>query len=77
MTGMMRVKVVKRHGSYAPGDVVWYHVSMATPLMRAGLVEALVEPAVTRQPDIEAAVAPSAPEMAVTRTRARRWRKAG
>jgi hypothetical protein len=71
MSGMVLVRVVKRHGGYAPGDQTWLHASLVGPLVRAGLIDVLETVTPARQAVIEEMVQAPAPEMAVTRRRRR------
>jgi hypothetical protein len=74
---MMLLRFPKRHAHYPPGSEVWYHASIADVMVRAGLAEVVRTNPPQRQPEVETAVAAPVPEMAVTRARGRRWRRAG
>jgi hypothetical protein len=70
---MTLYRYTRRCGNYADGETVWYHPTIAEPLLRTGLIVLAERPAVQREVVVETAVAREAPERAVTRRG--RWGK--
>ena len=68
---MTLYRYTRKYGRYAAGEEVWYHPSVADQMLRTGLI-VVAGRVMTRQPEIETAMAPGAPEQAVTRRGRRR-----